>query len=210
MPGLGAYLTIGGVAAVDDVSPHADRARPLDQVRRVVAPDERRVHKVPTPTLGGVAMFGGFMLAMLVAWRLDEFDDWCSRRRPNRSASCSARSIIFTVGLIDDLSQGSAPGQARRHGARRQRACRCSASRMFFFRVPFLGLVALTPDLVGRSSPCCGSSGMANAINFIDGLDGLAAGTVAIAAGDVLRVRASASTTRRLARRQGRSRRWSR
>ena len=42
---------------------------------------------------------------------------------------------------------------------------------------------------------------MANAINLIDGLDGLAAGIVAIAAGRVLPLRAAARTTRACSRR---------
>jgi UDP-GlcNAc:undecaprenyl-phosphate GlcNAc-1-phosphate transferase len=51
-----------------------------------------------------------------------------------------------------------------------------------FFRVPFLGIFSLTPDLSALLTVLW-VAGMANAINFIDGLDGLAAGITAIAAG---------------------------
>ena len=50
-----------------------------------------------------------------------------------------------------------------------------------FFRVPFLGVIVLSPDLVPLVTVLW-VVGMANAINFIDGLDGLAAGITAIAA----------------------------
>jgi UDP-GlcNAc:undecaprenyl-phosphate GlcNAc-1-phosphate transferase len=48
--------------------------------------------------------------------------------------------------------------------------------------VPFLGIFSLTPDLSAFLTVLW-VAGMANAINFIDGLDGLAAGITAIAAG---------------------------
>ena len=53
---------------------------------------------------------------------------------------------------------------------------------MFYFRIPFFGLVLLSPDLAPLVTVLW-VVGMANAVNLIDGLDGLAAGTVAIAAG---------------------------
>ena len=49
------------------------------------------------------------------------------------------------------------------------------------FRVPFLGVTPLTPDLSALITVLW-VVGMANAINLIDGLDGLAAGIVGIAA----------------------------
>jgi UDP-GlcNAc:undecaprenyl-phosphate GlcNAc-1-phosphate transferase len=53
---------------------------------------------------------------------------------------------------------------------------------MSVFRVPFIGVVALDPNFSYLLSVVW-VLGMTNAINFIDGLDGLAAGIVAIAAG---------------------------
>ena len=54
-----------------------------------------------------------------------------------------------------------------------------------FFRVPFFGIFSLSPDLSAFVTVCW-VVGMANAINLIDGLDGLAAGIIAIAAGAFL------------------------
>jgi UDP-GlcNAc:undecaprenyl-phosphate GlcNAc-1-phosphate transferase len=60
-----------------------------------------------------------------------------------------------------------------------------SGVAILFFRVPFVGLVALPPDLVPLITVLW-VVGMAQAVNLIDGLDGLAAGVVGIAAGAVL------------------------
>jgi UDP-GlcNAc:undecaprenyl-phosphate GlcNAc-1-phosphate transferase len=53
---------------------------------------------------------------------------------------------------------------------------------MLYFRVPFGDYLALSPDLAPLVTVLW-VVGMANAVNLIDGLDGLAAGIVAIAAG---------------------------
>jgi UDP-GlcNAc:undecaprenyl-phosphate GlcNAc-1-phosphate transferase len=60
-----------------------------------------------------------------------------------------------------------------------------SGVAILFFRVPFVGLVALPPDLVPLITVLW-VVGMAQAVNLIDGLDGLAAGVVAIGAGAIL------------------------
>jgi UDP-GlcNAc:undecaprenyl-phosphate GlcNAc-1-phosphate transferase len=56
---------------------------------------------------------------------------------------------------------------------------------ILFFRIPFIGLFSLSPDLSAFITVLW-VAGMANAINLIDGLDGLAGGIVAIAAGAFL------------------------
>ena len=40
----------------------------------VVSPDARRVHERPTPTLGGAAMYGGFLAAMAAVPALSALD----------------------------------------------------------------------------------------------------------------------------------------
>ena len=53
---------------------------------------------------------------------------------------------------------------------------------IIYFRVPFLGFTLLPPDMSALITVLW-VVGMANAVNLIDGLDGLAAGIVAIGAG---------------------------
>ena len=55
---------------------------------------------------------------------------------------------------------------------------------MFYFRVPFADFFVLSPDL-GFLVTVIWVVAMANAVNLIDGLDGLATGVVAIAAGAI-------------------------
>lgn len=64
------YLICGGVSAVVTLVATAVVRRLAVRFSLVVLPDERRVHERPTPTLGGAAMFLGFLAAMIVASRL--------------------------------------------------------------------------------------------------------------------------------------------
>ena len=146
----------------------------------VVAPDERRVHLRPTATLGGLAMFFGFLAGMVTASRLDQFDPVFQGTSEPVGILLGA-TVIFAVGLIDDLREVSAPakvaGMVLAGGV-----LSLLGVTMLYFRIPFGDYLLLSPDL----SPLITVLwvlGMANAVNLIDGLDGLAAGIVGIAAG---------------------------
>jgi UDP-GlcNAc:undecaprenyl-phosphate GlcNAc-1-phosphate transferase len=146
----------------------------------LVRPDSRRVHGRPTPTLGGVAMVAGVLVGLVVAWRLPEF-------RPVFQISTVpigvglAALVIFATGLIDDVREVSAPakvaGMVLAGGL-----LSLAGVGTIFFRIPFGGILSLTPDLSAFVT-ILWVVGMANAINLIDGLDGLAAGITGIAAG---------------------------
>ena len=56
MPGTAAYLVIGAVAAVVTFAVTPIVGRVARRFGWVVEPDERRVHKVVTPDVGGIAM----------------------------------------------------------------------------------------------------------------------------------------------------------
>jgi UDP-N-acetylmuramyl pentapeptide phosphotransferase/UDP-N-acetylglucosamine-1-phosphate transferase len=58
-------------------------------------PDERKIHKVPVPSLGGVGIFGGFLLASLLSIS--------SRQNSEFQYFFAAAVIIFLLGLKDDL-----------------------------------------------------------------------------------------------------------
>jgi UDP-GlcNAc:undecaprenyl-phosphate/decaprenyl-phosphate GlcNAc-1-phosphate transferase len=94
--------------------------------------------------------------------------------------------VIFTTGLIDELRKVRGEGvsaPAKLAGMVLAGSVLSLAGvSTIFFRVPFLGIFSLTPDL-STFVTVLWVVGMANAINFIDGLDGLAAGITAIAAG---------------------------
>ena len=151
----------------------------------LVSPGERRVHEVPMPNLGGVAMVLGVMVGMLVAALLGGFSDvFQSSTAPLGIALAAA--VIFGVGLIDDVRKVHGEGvsaPAKLAGIVLAGGILSLAGvSTIFFRVPFFGVFSLTPDLSSFITVLW-VAGMANAINFIDGLDGLAAGITAIAAG---------------------------
>jgi UDP-GlcNAc:undecaprenyl-phosphate GlcNAc-1-phosphate transferase len=146
----------------------------------VVQPDDRRVHTHDTATLGGVAMLVGFLVAMGAAWLVGEFD-------PVFEASTEpvgvvvAAVVIFAVGFVDDLREVSAPAKIAGMVLAGSILSVAGVS-ILYFRIPFADLVVLSPDLSALLTVLW-VVGMANAVNLIDGLDGLAAGIVAIAAG---------------------------
>jgi len=93
-----------------------------------------------------------------------------------------AAAVIFVIGMVDDLREVSAPAKASGQ-VLAGTVLYFSGLTMLFFRVPLLGTtVVLSPDLAPLATVLW-VFGMANAVNLIDGLDGLATGIVAIAAG---------------------------
>jgi UDP-GlcNAc:undecaprenyl-phosphate GlcNAc-1-phosphate transferase len=150
------------------------------RVGAVVAPDERRVHLRPTATLGGLAMFLGFLAGMAAASQLHQFDPVFEGTSEPLGILLAA-TVIFAVGVLDDLREVSAPakvaGMVLAGGV-----LSLLGVTMLYFRIPFGGSFALSPDLAPLITVLW-VVGMANAVNLIDGLDGLAAGIVGIAAG---------------------------
>jgi UDP-GlcNAc:undecaprenyl-phosphate GlcNAc-1-phosphate transferase len=146
----------------------------------VVMPDERRVHERPTPTAGGAAMFLAFLAAMIVASQLKQFHA-VFRGNSEPLGVVLGAAVIVAVGLVDDLREVSAPAKMSGQ-VLAGTILYFSGLTMLFFKVPFIGFIGLSPDLAPLMTVVWVVA-MANAINFIDGLDGLAAGIVAIAAG---------------------------
>jgi UDP-GlcNAc:undecaprenyl-phosphate GlcNAc-1-phosphate transferase len=180
VPSTGSYLVVLAIVTVATFAAIPLVRRFAVRVGAVVKPDERRVHERPTPTLGGGAMLVGFLLGMLVAWRLDAFDSiFDSNTEP--LGLVIAAVLMLAVGAIDDLREVSPPAKVA--------GIVLSASVLVFsgisllsLRIPFVGTFILDPNWSYLLSVLW-VLGMANAINIIDGLDGLAGGIMAIAAG---------------------------
>ena len=179
MPDTAGYLFIGAVAAVVTFI-----ATPLTvrlALRRgwVVAPDERRVHQVPTPHVGGIAMFLGFIVALALAWRMGRFSPIFDNNSEPMGVLLAAL-VIFATGLVDDVREISSPAKVTGTVIAGLFLVWFGAT-MFYFRVPFVDVFVLSDDWVPLIT-ILWLIGMSQAINLIDGLDGLAAGIVAIAA----------------------------
>ncbi len=180
MPDTAAYIIVGGCAAgvTFALTPLVSKmARRLDWV---VPPDERRVHKVPTPDVGGIAMFAGFVIALTLSRLMNAFDPLYSRNSEPRGVLVAA-TIMFVVGLIDDVRDISAPAKVV-GTVLAGMALVYYGVTMFYFRVPLVDVFVLADEWVPLVT-IVWLLGISQAINLIDGLDGLAAGIVAIAAG---------------------------
>jgi UDP-GlcNAc:undecaprenyl-phosphate/decaprenyl-phosphate GlcNAc-1-phosphate transferase len=178
---VGGYLVAFAVAAVMTFVLTPIVRRGAIAIGAVVQPDERRVHAVPTPTLGGLAMLLAFLMAMGVAAFLPQFRPIFFEGSSEPYGVILAAIVIFAVGLLDDLREVSAPaklaGQA--FGAS---VLFLLGVTLLYFRVPFAGTIVLSPDWAPLVTVLWVAV-MTNAVNLMDGLDGLAAGIVAIAAG---------------------------
>ncbi|MDP2291157.1 MAG: MraY family glycosyltransferase [Actinomycetota bacterium] len=180
MPGTGAYLVVGAIAAVTTFLTTPLVGWLARRMGWVVEPDDRRIHKVATPDVGGIAMFIGFLVAFAAARLMDTFDPLFAGFSEPRGVLFAA-TVIFAVGFIDDIHEISAPAKVV-GTVLAGVVLVVYGVTMFYFRVPFLDVYILSDDWVPLITVVW-LLGMTNAINLIDGLDGLAAGIVAIGAG---------------------------
>ncbi|MGA7756735.1 MAG: MraY family glycosyltransferase [Ilumatobacteraceae bacterium] len=180
MPDFGSFLLIGAVAAgvTFAVTPLVGML-----ARRqgwVYLPNDRTVHQTPLPDVGGLAMFVGFLAAMLTAWFVDAFDTLFDSNSEPLGVLLAA-TIVFAVGFIDDIREVSAPAKVAGTVLAGIVLVQFGVV-MYSFRLPFYdGPIVLSGDLQPLVTVLW-LLVMTQAINLIDGLDGLAAGIVAIAA----------------------------
>ena len=144
------------------------------------APRSRDVHTAPTPLLGGLAMYGGLVAALLVADRLTYLQQAFPSSRTVIGLLLAA-GLLVIIGIVDDRWEiGALPklaGQIAAGGI-------VAWSGAIIGWIPLPGgrvTLSLEPDLSYTVTILIVVATI-NAVNFIDGLDGLAAGVVAISA----------------------------
>ncbi|MFB9370149.1 MraY family glycosyltransferase [Kitasatospora sp. NPDC001664] len=139
----------------------------------------RDVHREPTPRLGGIAMFGGLCAGLLVASQLTKLSGLFIQAADIRALLAGA-GIMWLLGVLDDKWGVDAlvklGGQMIAAGVMVWQGV-----TVISIPVPGIGPVAVTPTM-GMIISVTLVVVMVNAVNFIDGLDGLAAGMVCIAA----------------------------
>lgn len=143
----------------------------------VAMPDERKVHTVPTPNVGGIALFAGAVAAIGLAWRMDRFSPLFQGNSELTGVLLGAL-VVLVIGARDDVKEVSAPARVIAIVGAGMMLVWFGVT-MFYFRVPFLGVIQLGNDWIPIVTVVW-LLGMVQAINLIDGLDGLAAGIVAI------------------------------
>ena len=132
-------------------------------------PDARRLNRRPIPRLGGLAIFLGFLVPALA------FVDLSSESR----GVLLGAAVATVIGAVDDFRGLTPPVKLG------GQVVAASIPPMFgvwvdHFTFPFLGVVDL-PAWLGVPVSVLFIVAVMNMVNFLDGLDGLAAGVCAIA-----------------------------
>ena len=174
------YLIVGLIAASATAVSMPFVVRLAHRQKWVATPDERRMHPVPTPDVGGIGMFVGILAGIVGASLMSDFDA-LFEDSTEIIGVVVACSITFALGLLDDIRDISPPAKVTGLVVAAISLVWFGVT-MFQFRLPFLDVFVLSDDWVPLFTVLW-LLGMTQAVNLIDGLDGLAAGIVAIGAG---------------------------
>lgn len=139
----------------------------------------RDVHTQPIPYLGGVAMLGGLAVAFLLARQLPFLGRHAAVGH-DATAVLLAAAIICLIGVLDDKFDMPAlvklGGQVLAAGVAVMQGVR-------IYWIPLPDTIVSLDDTTSILVTVLFIAVCVNAVNFVDGLDGLAAGIVAIGAG---------------------------
>ena len=130
------YLIIGLIAAIATAASMPFVIRLAHHQNWLATPDERRMHPVPTPDVGGIAMFIGVLVAVVAASLISDFDS-LFQDSTEIVGVVVACAIIFVLGLLDDIRDISPPAKVAGIVVAAI-ALVWFGVTMFQFRVPFL------------------------------------------------------------------------
>ena len=142
-----------------------------------VPKDNRRMHKKPTPRIGGIAIVYGFIISVCC---FSNFMVGGQLNKPLIGILIGAL-IIAVLGFLDDLKPKKA---ILKFVIQIAAACIpvLMGVRVVAVANPVTDLLVRVPDWLSISGSVMFIVGVTNAVNLIDGLDGLAAGVSSIAA----------------------------
>lgn len=137
---------------------------------------ERDIHTEPVPYMGGIAMYIGLWATYLVASSLPAAQQLGSVSLSDTRNVLLASGIIFVFGIADDVFDLSA---AMKLGAQLVTGGFLAFAGVSLILIPLPGGQLLAVDAVQSGLLTVLLIAVAsNAVNFVDGLDGLAAGIV--------------------------------
>ncbi|APT84554.1 MraY family glycosyltransferase [Corynebacterium aquilae] len=136
---------------------------------------DRDVHDMPKPRLGGVAMFSGFVAAVLLADQLPALTRGFKPVTPEMDAVIWGAFIIVAVGVFDDLFDLDAWTKLVGQIAGGLTMSLMGLSWSFIY-LPFGDTTVVLDQYQSVFLTTFFAVVVMNAINFVDGLDGLAAG----------------------------------
>jgi UDP-GlcNAc:undecaprenyl-phosphate GlcNAc-1-phosphate transferase len=144
-------------------------------------PSDRKVHPKATPTMGGIAMWLGLLAGLGLSHRLPFFGAM-NQGSSEPLAALVTCTLFVVLGAVDDLKGIRAltklTGQIFIAGV----LILMGVQIVYLFFPGHVGIVFVGPDLAVPYT-ILWVVAIVNAVNLVDGLDGLAAGMVAIAAG---------------------------
>ena len=141
-------------------------------------PDFRSQHSKPIVRVGGISIYTSFILTLIIIYFIGIFDSDGILGLSFFLGIIAAGSLFFLIGLIDDLKNLS---PFIRLFLQFSTASLLYAAniRIDIIHLPFLNHIDL-PNILSYLISIFWIVGITNAINWLDGLDGLTAGTVLI------------------------------
>lgn len=146
----------------------------------------RDVHTQPTPRLGGVAMFSGFLAAVFLAAQLPALTRGFMPITPEMNAVVWAAFAIVVVGVLDDLYELDAITKLIGQLLSAIVLSVLGLSWTLLYLPVGDGTTVVLDQVQATIVTTIFTVAVVNAINFVDGLDGLAAGLGMIAGGAIL------------------------
>ncbi|MEU1997814.1 glycosyltransferase family 4 protein [Nocardia gamkensis] len=147
----------------------------------VAVPRDRDVHVKPVPRMGGVGMYIGVVAAVLFAHQLPALRSGFDYKPDIPIAVLVAATVIVLVGIVDDRWGLDAltkfAGQVTAAGV-----MAVMGLGWYVIYNPFSNTTVVLDGLQGGLVTVAVTVTLVNAMNFVDGLDGLAAGLGLIAA----------------------------
>jgi len=170
------YIYVGLISAIVSFGASQMMLRLSHKYKIYPGIRERDVHTTPTPRLGGIAIVLGVGAAFALATVLPAFDRVFFDPLPVIGMSI-AIALMAIVGILDDLFDID---WLTKLGAQLIAAGVMAWSGIQIVSLPFGGIILLSPTMSLILTVFAVVLVM-NAINFIDGLDGLVAGVSLIA-----------------------------
>ena len=171
------FLLVAAVAALVTAVCSAGVLRLSRRFQLAPEVRERDVHKQPTPRLGGIAMFIGILVALIYAGTQTAFDGVFDD--PARLwVLLGACTLIAVVGVLDDLLDLD---WMVKLGAQLAAAGLLAWNGIQIVSLPFGDTLIVGSPTVNFVLTVFLMTLVMNAVNFVDGLDGLVAGVAIIA-----------------------------
>ncbi|MEO8475754.1 MAG: MraY family glycosyltransferase [Actinomycetota bacterium] len=176
-----AYLIVFSACAATTFLATPVVRRLVVRVGAIDEPNDRKVHPVATPTMGGLAIYLGVLVGLGVSFLLPFFSD-VHAASTEPLATFVTCTLIVALGAVDDLRGTMAltkfTGQVFIAGI-----LILMGVELSYFWLPGLGIFILLGSDMSVLLTIVWTVAFVNAVNLVDGLDGLAAGMVTIAAG---------------------------